>query len=113
MKLAWQLLLDFVFGEHWHSSADYYNVLPFQIRDAKYESPVEVALAGQGIIVNVGLLVILVSNPATQLFQADSEPDNTSKRLIIFTIKSVILLKRQLIITQSRLKIISFSDLTD
>lgn len=77
MKFAWQLLLDLIFSEHKHSSANYHDILAFRIRDMKYKSPIEVALTGQGVIVDVGFLIILVLNPSTQLFQIYSELGNS------------------------------------
>lgn len=60
MKFTGQFFFGFVSSEDRYSPANYHDILAFGIRDTEHESPIEVALAGQGVVMNVGFLIILV-----------------------------------------------------
>lgn len=63
MQFAGQFVLDLAPGKERYLPAYYHHALALRVRGAKYESPVEVALAVQGTVVDVGLLVIVVGDP--------------------------------------------------
>lgn len=64
-------------------------MLALRVHEAEYESPIEVALAGQGVVVNVGLLIVLVQDPSGKWSASAFPPNLNSTRFESFELTPV------------------------